>query len=170
MAGIEVIFFLVAGMVVCFGFSMRIMRVTLWCSVAEQCLGLFKDFSISCAALPVKRLGVHEKLLCEPCLWHWMSSYSCFMLLFPMILSLFLSVCVERRLVISHKTAGYAQLTPVYVALCFCLYFCNGKMWNKQSAMFKSIANFEVLKMLYGLWSHLYGFTDFFPSLLQVKC
>ena len=31
LAGIELIFFLVAGTVLCFGFSVRIMLITLWC-------------------------------------------------------------------------------------------------------------------------------------------
>lgn len=50
-------------MVLCFGFTMRIMLITHWCSVvAEQCLHSVKDFSVSHAALPARRLGVHKKL------------------------------------------------------------------------------------------------------------
>lgn len=54
-AGIESIFFLVAGTVLCFGFEMT-MLVTPLLVVAEQCLYPVKDFSASDAALPVSSL------------------------------------------------------------------------------------------------------------------
>ena len=64
MAGIELFFFLVAGVLPCFGFRMRTVLITHQCflAVAEQCLYRAKDFSVSCAALPARRLGVHKEL------------------------------------------------------------------------------------------------------------
>lgn len=63
-----VVFFLVAGMMQCFGFSVRIMlkmkkkkKYQRWgvLLAAEQCLQRAEDFSASRAVLPARILGVH---------------------------------------------------------------------------------------------------------------
>ena len=58
-SGKELTFFLLAGMVLCFGFRMRIILITHWC---KHCLLLVKDFSASHSAVPAKRLWVHKAL------------------------------------------------------------------------------------------------------------
>lgn len=63
LAGIELVFFVVADMVQCFGFGMKTALITvmfqLLLSSAES---LFEDFSASCAALAVSELEVNKEL------------------------------------------------------------------------------------------------------------
>lgn len=63
LSGIQLVFFIVAGMVICLWFVMKSVLVKHQCLVvAEQCLHRAKDFSVSHAALPTRRLGMHKKL------------------------------------------------------------------------------------------------------------
>ena len=63
MAGIELIFFLVAGIVFCFGFSMRRMLIatTKNISVLSNVYSKVKDFSAS-HPQPARKLEGHKKL------------------------------------------------------------------------------------------------------------
>ena len=62
-ARMELIFFLVAGIVLCFGFSLRRTLITQDVLVtAEQCLHKVRAFSAPHTTPPVSRLEVHKKL------------------------------------------------------------------------------------------------------------
>lgn len=61
-AGTKLIFFIAAGMAPRFQFRMKITLITHVLVVAEQCLHQVKDFPASHTALPVRRLGLHQKL------------------------------------------------------------------------------------------------------------
>lgn len=61
LAEIEIIF-LLASIVLCFGFRIRTIVITCWCLVvSELCLHRAKAFSASHTALSVWRLGVHKE-------------------------------------------------------------------------------------------------------------
>ena len=63
LAGIELIFFTVASMGLCFGFVLETGLIIQGCLViAEQCLHRVKAFSASHPTPPASRLGVHKKL------------------------------------------------------------------------------------------------------------
>lgn len=63
MSGIELVFFIVAYMVLCFGSVMKtVFKHTDVLAIAEQCVCRTKDFSASHTTQAVSRLGVPEKL------------------------------------------------------------------------------------------------------------
>jgi len=63
LTGAELIFFIVAGIVMCFGYVMKTVLITHQClAIAEQCLHSIKAFLVSHTAPPVSRLGVQKKL------------------------------------------------------------------------------------------------------------
>ena len=63
MAGIELIFFRVASVGLCFGFVLETVLITQgYFLVAEQGLHRVKAFSVPHPTPPVSRLGVHKEL------------------------------------------------------------------------------------------------------------
>jgi len=58
LGGIELIFFIVACIGLCFGFVVK----TVWIVCAEQCLHRVKAFSASLTTPPTSRLGMHKTL------------------------------------------------------------------------------------------------------------
>ena len=63
MAGIDLIFFIVACMGLQFGFMLKTVLITQGCfSYAEQSLHRVKAFSASHPTPPARRLGVHKEL------------------------------------------------------------------------------------------------------------
>ena len=63
LAGVELIFFIVADMGLCFGFVLKTVLITRDVSVpAEQCLHRAKAFAAPHPTQPARRLGGHKKL------------------------------------------------------------------------------------------------------------